>query len=254
MPCTVEPDSSWYCCNCGDGPMVVAAACTHCCNHHRCDDRCGAYITPPESPTCSNRPSSRKTNKDSRDPRVSRTVVIPTSWHASLFRDQSHDDHEDVTITTNDGSFEHASGALPDESFISLQAVIEQHTDTIVEHASLSFAGLASTPATKSCPDGGQVAPRTTKRPLQGKPDQKQSKDNRGRGRKKASDSGRDDQQSEDDDEDDKPDQPPFDGYDSDRHDQPGPKLACPFCKFNPHRYRHEQSCKEGWATASDLR
>ena len=254
MPCTVEflePDSFWYCCNCGDGPMVaaVSSACTSCNDHQRCSSN-ACIPTPPDSPTW---PSGtrRKLREYASDLRVSKSGPIVTTSQASPRRNGNLDLDRDVVIASNIEAYKEASITPFDEGQISLQAAIEQHTNAIVDfqHSLLPHVDTTSTPEVTSCPTGRQAPPRAPNNSLQRITQQQPGKRSRRRNAK-ASGGQKDDQESDDD----VSSEPPRGRLALNQNGQPDVELACPFCKFNPHRYRHEKSCGQGKPTASKLR
>jgi hypothetical protein len=239
MPCTVEdhkPDLFWFCCNCGDGPMPcrISSACTACNDHVRC----GYMIRPPDSPR-THLTRSLTSYKRAQGINSPASVDLAETSNASLFIQERLGHHE----TTSGHSFDSASGVSPFYELPSLQTAFERLTQTIVS----ALFGPTSTPEAKHCPNGGGAPPRTQKGPIHESSHQHSDKKQRQRnGKRKSSDQG-DEQESGEDSVDDLK-------HLTNSQDQPSREFACPFCKINPHRYRHEESCKHGWLTYSELR
>lgn len=259
MPCTIElleSHSAWYCCNCGDGPMdaAVSPACTSCNNHERCGSKGhnACIPTPPDSPLCASRTGTRRLKQRVRGSLVSKNVSATRKSRVSACRGINMDEGGSGVLTTSYETSKRPPNTSPDEDVSSIQEAIELLTNTILDSRStlLSTTDVAPTTGVKSCPSRGQARARAPQGSSQRVTQQSSDKENRQRNSKKVSDGRSDDHESEDD----VSSKPPNGRLGPDRVGQPYRKLACPFCKFNPHRYRHKRSCKQGWASASKLR
>jgi hypothetical protein len=251
MPCIVEPCIVeghkpdllvWYCCNCGDGPMTcdVSSACTGCNNHMRCGSN--AYITPPDSPprTCQHRSLT--------SPKLTTSINVPEisapndALHTNLVTEKGLGHNERPGIEANVCCSD-VPDSVPSQELLSIQTAIEQHTQTV-----LDFLGnLTSTPEERKCPSGEHAAPGARQGSTRELAKQQSSKRQPQRNAKKESTGQGDGKESEVE---------LFDNvqYQLDLHNQHPLKFACHFVKYNPHRYRHEQSCSQGYPTIPKLR
>jgi len=238
---------------CGDGTMAVklSSACTGCNDHKRCGSD-GFPVTLDDSPASLARTSSHQYKNDARHLDISKTASTPATCQANPCRDKPLKDRDNDSTTITDGPCESTSDTLSKDELPSLQTAIDQYMVTIINylHSLAPEIDLALTPEAKSCPSGGQAAPRTPNPSAQRTPQQHSSKDNGKKREKKVPGGRKDDQESGDD----VSGKPPDGGWNSDQENPPYRQLACPFVKYNPQRYRHEKTCGKGWPSASKLR
>jgi hypothetical protein len=228
-------------------------ACTSCNDHERCSSNglCAYIPTPPESPLCADRTRAHRCKERPGETRIPKTALTDKTSQADPGLDIESDGHTDDSLERNERVIEPASDTLPNDELVSIQEAIDRLINTVVKSrcSLLSSAKVAPTNGVKSCPSGHQARSPPPQVSHQRRPQRRNGKENSQRHAKKASDRQRDKQESEDD----TSSKPSNGTAKPDQVDQPNRLLACHFCKFNPHRYRHEKCGKKGW-TASKLR
>jgi hypothetical protein len=243
---SVEPgkddDLYWYCCNCKDGPMSLklSPVCTNCCIHKRCSP-----VTSAASLSSDHRKEPSIVSEVSRIPNASQIALGTIKTPSSLCSEDLFDPSEAPISETEDSSSEDDLLQLSNDGHQSFDADVQSHTHTILSLSKQLSSSIryASTPGHQSHPSGCENTNYTPGKISNGQRGNYRKKSNLGNGRKGFTD--RKDENGSDGERRHKQQSKKRRGETRDA--EAGP-YACFFLKNNPHRHRHNDSCRGGYS------
>ena len=244
MPCRVESNGcgpTWYCCNCHDGPHYshIIQTCTSCNNHELCPNPVTSAQTQLPRQTQQTHTASKRCRQD-----------IRVATHVQLNKQSSSDASSNVNgeaqCVPGGGDVITISGRV--HKAVESGSAPAHHP---LDHLSVAVKDRA--PAFETRPSGSsatrrghnRTAPRPQAAPRRGIQSKARRTSSGVTNRPPSSDHSEDDENT---------------GRRPKATKRSAPSTpstrtyACPYYKFNPHYYRHEKTCSQGYTHLCRLR